>query len=63
MRVGGGPPSADVASLDVKLAQECFAKAGLNKETFWRGEQMTRSLREQGRRVREGQEEEKKRRH
>lgn len=62
MRVGGGPPSADVASLDVKLAQECFAKAGLNKETFWGG-QMTRSLQEKGRRVRERQEEEKKRRH
>lgn len=37
VRVGGGPPSADVASLDVKLAQECFAKAGLNKETFLGG--------------------------
>lgn len=37
VRVGGGPPSADVASLDVKLAQECFARAGLNKETFWEG--------------------------
>lgn len=37
VRVGGGPLSADVASLDVKLAQKCFAKAGLNKETFWGG--------------------------
>lgn len=35
--VGGGPLSADVASVDVKLVQECFAKAGLNKETFGGG--------------------------